>query len=402
MISRIRNRAVLLLRMFVLVWLTAYFPSISFAADSFQVAVSVAGFPSFNVQTADGQAAIDYFKETEITKVVPGYAGTQPVAVEVKYQGVKVEYQFLVVNSNVLTINIPKLGIVNKTFNGTTRQNSRQMALDYLRSNGYLSQLIALLTANSVAHNPVNPVAGNAQSFLNNLVQNDYDQQFLWRIGKSEVANELGVGFRYGATNSGEGIRSQSLIPFYRYKFKSVHGSELSISSPIVFTESNEYQSYQVAPALSYRMPVTDNWSIGAGATYAVMGVSNWIGLVSYGGASISSDVRWDMAGWRFAVGNMIGYYRTFKLADYEAGLRNVAYRNGLVMSHTVDVFGTDIDVDYFVIDTRYAGSSLSLSAQQEVGIALRKPNVKSNWRLSARFIPASDSTGFIDFNYSF
>lgn len=398
---KIRDSAVFFFRLMLVMYFCVHLLSKALAADSFQVVINVAGFSSVNVITTDGQTAIDYFKEKEIAKAVPGYTGNEAVAVLVKYSGVSVEYQFLNANSNVLTIRIPELGIVNKTFNGATRSDSRQLALNYLKANGYLSQLMKSLTAKSVVNNPANPIAGNPQGLLASLVQNDYDQQFLLRTGKEDVANEAGVGVRYGIPSGSDGVKSQSLVPYYRHHFESLRG-ELSVSLPITLTEAKDYQAFQAITAISYRIPILSNWYVGAGASYAVMGVTNWLGLVSYGGVSVTSDFRWNVDDWKFSVGNMVGYYRTFELANYEAGLRNVAYRNGLVMSHPINLLGKDMDVDYFAIDTRYSGGQLNEPSQQELGLALRKSNAKSGWRVSASFIPSSVSSGFISCNYSF
>lgn len=321
----------------------------------------------------------------------------------VSYPGIDIDYQFATANSTALTIRIPALGL-NRTFTGATRRDSRHLALDYLKSQGYLSQMMKLLTTHSVAHTASDPVAGNPQSQLASLVQNDYDQQFLWRIHQPDQSgSEFGAGVRYGALkNDGVNTHSHAITPFYRYRFEQSPQSELSVSLPLAVAEMDGAQSYQGGLSVSFRTPIMNNWSIAGGGSYALTGSSDLERLAQYGGISITSDVHWDAGKWRFAVGNMIGHYRTFELASYDPELRNTAYRNGIVASHIVELLGTDLDVDYFLIDTRYSGSALYDPAYQEAGVALRKSNSKWNWRASASFISSDSPGGFISFMCSF
>jgi len=375
------------------------------AADAmFNIRIDVPGNPAVDIATPSGNRALDYFKESEVARVVSGYSGTEPLAIHVSYPGIEIHYLFATANSSALTVKIPALGI-NKTFTGTTRNDSRHLALDYLKSKGYLPQMMQLVTAHTVAHTASDPVAGNPQSLLSSMVQNDFDQQFLWRIGPPATAgHEAGAGFRYGSTQgNGEASRSRFLTPFYRYRFKQAPGSELSLSLPLAMTEVDGAESYQAGAALSYRSPILDHWSIAGGASYALTSSSDLIRLAQYGGISLTSDLHWDAAGWHWAMGNMVGYYRTFKLADYDPELRNTAYRNGLVASRPVSLLGTDADIDYFLIDTRYSGSSLYTRAYQEAGVALRKSGTGWNWRAAASVVASDSATGgFISLMCSF
>jgi hypothetical protein len=370
------------------------------AADLFDVGIDVTGFAPLKIATANIADMGDYFKDSEIAKRVPGYTGTEPVAVTVAYPGLHLEYRYAQANSTQLTLKIPEFGI-DKTFTGATRTDSRHLAMAYLKAGGYQTKLAELLiskaTALTAATTATDPVAGNPQSLLASMVRNDFEQQFMGRVDPREIAgNGFGVGYRYGTMM--EGARKgnvHALTPYHRWKMSPRVGEELTLSVPLAVTRLNATDAYQVGAALAYRLPVLSYWTVSASGSAAVVGSAELVRLSKYGGISMASDLHWDLAGgWRVAIGNMVGNYRTFEIRGVNPELHNTVFSNALVASRPLEILGDPVRIDYSLVETRYSGSSLHVPRSWEVGVAATQLRAGQQWRIAASFLSAAGSGG--------
>lgn len=380
-------------RRFILASIILFFEiSYATAADYFNVSIDVLGLPAAKIQTLDANQALGYFKQSTLIKDVPGYFGTEAVSVVLDYQDVKVVYQYLTAGGTQLKINIPSLNFT-KTFAGITRDDSRHQALDYLKSKGYLSLLLQKMQKAAVSKSANSNVAGNPQSLLANLVQNDFDQQYLLRINQGLSNAEWGAGLRVG----GEAARSKVLTPFYRQQLEFLDNSELTISFPLAISEQNEQKSYQVGASASLRKVINDSWNLAGGFSHAVTASESSFQAARYGGLSVTSDFHQDIGIWRLSMGNMIGYYRTYEFAGLDPDLSHMVYRNAVTASRPISIFDNNLRMDYFFIDTHYAGSNLNVTAYQEAGVALNGQALKSSWRMSFNVTSGESLGSFVN-----
>jgi hypothetical protein len=367
------------------------------AAETYSVSINIDGIGTSQQSYNNVLTAFDSFKESQIKQVFPLYDNTQAVSLSLTGQGVAINYAFLVANNNTLTIKIPAVGL-NRTFTGSTRKESRDLAINFLRSNGYLAQILEVINKNAIAKSVTDPIAGNPNSMLANMVENDFNQQFLWRIS-SQKPEQSGVGAGYRLLvqdDQGEKVKSQSFTPFFRVKFDDSLLSDIAVSMPLSLIESETTQFKQAGLAISARKIVNDAWIISSGGSYSIGGSEEDAKLAQYGGLSIGSDYHWKAAGWQFAFGNMVGHYKTFKIAGYDVNMANTAYRNAFVLSKTLEFRGNPYFWDTFLIDTRYSGTPLAVSNYQEIGVGLRGKTLNLNWRATASVIHgASNSTYF-------
>ena len=369
------------------------------AAESYQVAINIAGVGTSQQSYNNVLTAFDAFKESQIKQVFPVYDNTQAVSLSLSGQGVVINYAFLVANNNTLTIKIPAVGL-DRTFTGATRKESRDLAVNFLKANGYLAQILELINKNAIAKSVTDPIAGNPNSMLANMVENDFNQQFLWRIS-SQTPESTGVGAGYRLLvqeDQAQKIKSQSFTPFFRVQFDNALLSDMTVSMPLSLIESETTQFKQAGLAISARKKVNDAWTIASGGAYSIGGSEKDAKLAQYGGLSITSDYHLRIAGWQFAVGNMVGYYETFKIADYDINTVNTVFRNALVLSKSLEFSTASYYWDTFLIDTRYAGTPLATNNYQEVGVGLRGRSLNLNWRATASLIHGASNTTYFTF----
>lgn len=374
-------------------------PILTHAADLFDVTIDVTGYTPLKIATANLADIGSYFRDSKIAKWVPGYTGNQPVTVSIGYAGLSLEYRFAQANSSQLILKIPEFGI-DKTFAGATRTDSRHLAMEYLKAGGYQTKLAELLiskaTVVTAATTASDPVAGNPQSLLAGMTRNDFDQQFMWRTNSpTSDRNEIGAGYRYGTMTEGGGKGSvHAFTPFYRWKFSQRAGEEVTLSAPLAIARFSGSDSYQAGAALAYRLPILQNWTLSAGGGLALVGSSELNRLSRYGGISMTSDLHWDLSeGWRLAVGNMVGRYRTFGILGVNPELSNVVYSNALAISRSIELFGEPLRLDCSLAETRFTGSSLYVSRSQEVGVAISRTTSNRHWRIMGSVTFAEGTT---------
>lgn len=380
-------------------WIVFLFSSRVYAAESYAVFINIGGVGTSQLSYNNILTAFDAFKESQIKQVFPAYDNTQAVSLSLSGQGVVINYAFLVANNNTLTIKIPALG-VDRTFTGATRKASRDLAVNFLKVNGYLAQILELINKNAIAKSVTDPIAGNPNSMLANMVENDFNQQFLWRIS-SQPSEIMGVGAGYRLLvqeDQAQKLKSQSFTPFVRVQFEDALLSDMTVSLPLSLIESETTQFKQAGIAVSARKKVNDAWTIASGGAYSIGGSETDAKLAQFGGLSLTSDYHWRAAGWKFAVGNMVGRYKTFKIAGYDIDTANTAFRNALVLSKPLEFKQTPYYWDTFLIDTRYVGTPLAINNYQEIGLGLRGKTLSLNWRTTVSLIHGASNTTYFTF----
>ena len=178
----------------------------------------------------------------------------------------------------------------------------------------------------------------------------------------------------YNVDGSSDRITYASLPLSYTIRNGMDPRSQLTFSLPITVVKTGDAQTAQTGLGLSYRIPLTDRWSITPSGKYSVVASVDRATLSTLYSASLSSVYVIPMSSFDVAIGNMVGYYKTgkFSSGDYSFNpdITNVATRNGVMVSHPVQL-GRKMTMEYTLVDTRYFGDKPFLDAYQELGVSI-------------------------------
>lgn len=347
-------------------------------------------------------------------QLFPNYTSTSALRSEASFGGVQAIMNFNE-GSSALNMAIPDLG-VTQTFNGATREESARLFRDYLRNN---SDLMGRLHRRQAAISPLSPITGTG-SVMRNAIGADFDAGF------GETATQI-VGSQSGSTGAQNLIGMGVVVSQHKVAGETVR----NVSVPLSYTVRNDIdprrqalvragfgvldtagtRSYQARVAGGYRFPMSDEWALTPMAGFSVAGSEDAAFYVGVASASITSTYTWELDGFDLTMGNMVGGYQTVKLGSRkyatDPNIRNVAFKNGLVLSQPVTIGGSRMSAEYGFADTRLTGTDLYQKSAQELTLSLgtnrNALSSRSFFRATLAFQRARDSKGVtLSVNYWF
>ncbi len=347
-------------------------------------------------------------------QLFPNYTSTSALRSEASFGGVKAIMNFGE-GSSALNMVIPDLD-VTQTFNGATREESSKLFRDYLRDN---SDLIGRIHKRQAAISPLSPITGTG-SVMRNAIGADFDAGF------GETATQI-VGSQGGSTGAQNLIGMGVVVSQHKVAGATVR----NVSVPLSYTVRNDIdprrqalvragfgaldtagtRTYQGRVAGGYRFPMSDEWALTPMVGFSVAGSEDAAFYVGVASASITSTYTWELDGFDLTMGNMVGGYQTVKLGSRkyatDPNIRNVAFKNGLVLSQPVTIGGNRMSAEYGFADTRLTGTDLYQKSAQEFTLSLgtnrNALSSRSFFRATLAFQRARDSKGVtLSVNYWF
>lgn len=403
----------MLKRLFVFAVCGALLPTAQ-AGNVFQVDLTLTSGPnagqSGSVGTNTAPKAFDLLDTSGLQTVLSNYTGVESANGKLDYRGLPVLIAFPTQNSPILTMDIPQLGI-NKSFNGATRSESRDMLKDYFKNGDLLGQIFKQLAEVS----PVDPIAGNPNSVMSQMVANDFSLGFDDPTGASGAVNNattgqqasnnlVGIGMRFGSFRQGD-LSSQVLTLPLSYTVRSDLDPrrQLIFSMPLTQGSVEGAKTYNAGLGVAYRLPINDDWTLTPSGNYAVTGSRDLGSAAPVVSAAITSNYTFDLEKYAIAIGNMVGYYKTLQAkidnVSYDPDIQNTVFRNGVMLSLPTTLFGKRMSSEYSLIDTRFTGTALYMESYQEIGITLGTSRSATSAREYLRgglnYLSSSKSKGY-------
>jgi len=128
------------------------------------------GPDSFSASFSNVEEAFEQLDKENLERFLPSYIDTSAVNAVVDYRGIDINFSFLA-NSTTLTMTIPGLNI-SETFDGTTRDDSGDLLVEYLKGAGLDS--VNRIQKELARVSATDPVAGNPASLMGTMVSNNY------------------------------------------------------------------------------------------------------------------------------------------------------------------------------------------------------------------------------------
>lgn len=381
------------------------------AADIFTVTGTVAGVTtqtqSFGFKTAED--VLNFPKFENLHSHFSNYTtGMEAANMDVNFRGLGMNLAYGA-NSSDLRFAVPSLGI-DMSFNGATREESQEMYREFMKKNGgdILNRIMKKLAEVS----PHDPIAGNPNSLMGQMAANDFANGFSGLVSniatkpgeKSESNNLIGIGARFTSLRQ-DGVTNNSYTIPLSYTIRSDIDPrrQLIFSVPLTYSDIEGAKAYNVGFGAAYRMPMNDEWTLTPSFSYGAAGSKDLGAFGQAVSASITSSYVINGNGYDIAIGNMVGYYRTLKLSisgySYDPGISNVVFRNGIMYSQPINLFGKKMSIEYSLIDTRFTGTDLYNKGYDEIGITLgtnkNANSARSFFRAGGTYLFSPQSKGF-------
>jgi len=352
-----------------------------FVAALMLAASGTAGFARdlFTVDlTVDGQTGSRGFRSLEqasdalttgsLQNINVNYTDTSAATANLNLRGVPAVATYDA-NSPVLRIQVPVAG-VDRSFNGATRDESQDLFVRWLQSQGG-SEVTRVLQA-SVRLTPIDPIAGNPNAATTQMAVSDFNRSLQASFGER---GGLGLGARFGSFTSA-GFNSQSFTLPLDYSWRATERDTLQVDVPLAYTDTEGAASYSGNVGLLYRRRIYDNWSLQASGRLGGAGSVDLGSGTGMYGLGINSILRFDLpAALRLTIANGISYVSTLPLSvgrySINYDIANTIFRNGVVLSRDlgVSVAGLPVYGSAFAIDTRFTGSDVFIDNYQEFGV---------------------------------
>ncbi|WP_348945401.1 hypothetical protein ABHF33_02000 [Chitinibacter sp. FCG-7] len=362
--------------------------------------------------TLNGQVASDSYTSAEdaihtleasnLKSLYQNYTGTEAVNAQINFRGIPITLAYPNANQTLLTLNIPSIG-VNQTFTGLTRDESEDMLVKYLKNN---PDLLNAFSKESVKVSPVDPIAGNPNSLMSRSVAND--AALMWQgahgVGSADDKNHFGVGISYNRfvseqTGNAKEMKSDGFtLPLTYTRQFNEPNHELIVNIPLGYTTVDGAKAVDASVGLVYRYPIRSNWVLSAATAVRAAGSKDLAGAGWMLSGSLASSYEFGSDNWSLTLANMVGYYKVMKMkldeTEFNPGIRNIAYRNGLLfaMDSGWAIGDQPLSWEAFIIDTRYTGTELFSNYQDEIGVTFG----------TKRSILAKDADLRVGFSYLF
>lgn len=307
------------------------------------------------------------------------YVGDEAITTAARLNGLAAGASFSK-GSASLDFTIPELNI-QQTFAGATRVSSARLMHDWLNNN---AELRGRMLQHQAAHSAINPVTGPG-GVLSGAVGLDFGASFdevATRIAttqanaQSGVGNLIGIGVLVSQHEiAGATVRTLSAPLSYTVRNDIDPRRQALLRGSFGVVDSAGTRSHSGRISAGYRFPMSDEWALTPMVGVSLSGSNDNGFYTGVASASIASTYLIERDGFDISVGNMLGYYRSFKPPGVsygvDPGLQVFAVRNGILISQPVTFGARKMSLEYGLSDTRYLGDALYQKSAQDISISL-------------------------------
>lgn len=352
---------------------------------------------------------------SEITATLPWYDVHANSTASMNNLGIIFNFS-ITGNGDVISMNIPAINF-DQSYTGDRDVSLRMLKDDIKKYYGFIQAKVASETPNSL-------VAGNPNSIQTQMASSQFEYGFTstassiaspsssasaGSAASSTQSNNLaGLGVRFGRYSQGDkNIQTATLPISYSWKFdENDERRHIYFSMPLTAGQVEKSKIYSAQFALGVGIPINTAWAVTPSIGYGLTGSMDLLQASQQANMSITSSYSIPLDdGYVVSIGNMVGYFSTFKLKlrNYasDINLKNFIFRNGVLLSVPLPdlrVLGEGTTIELSAINTRFTGSALYTESMNEWGVTLgtdkRAKGLKSFLRAGISVISARNANG--------
>lgn len=352
------------------------------ARDLFTGSISIGGGPATQLGTNSARKLPEFFDQSTLTSIDPGYDATQGVAAALDLRGLAATVSFDPL-SNEMRFQVPAAGI-DVAFAAASRDEAQELFGDWLA--GEYGTALAPGKATTrllqalVAESPVDPVAGNPSSLQSRMFDADFRMATAGALASySEGMSPVGFGIGLGG-----GYARADVFDVYAIDVPIRFGASLGdrfrlmVDVPLTATTTQGAWTGMGSAGVGLSLKPFDWWTLTPAGRIGAVGSVDLGGLALIASGTLTNDMRLSLGPLAVGMANMGGVASTLDGVEFSGysldyDLTNPVMRNGLYLegSFGSDTIATGFGWRVYGSDVRFFGDELYLDAYQEVGTAL-------------------------------
>ena len=364
--------------------LTALGLNASHARSLYELSVTSNGQTSTQ-DYSDIETFVDQLSNDGLKQINPAYTETSAAVSVLDVRGLPAIASYNE-NSTTLNFSVPSLDI-NLDFNGTNRNESKSQFFDFLKGEG--ASILTRLLQGFVSQTAVDPVAGNPNSMVAKMAQDDFRAAATSDAGGEH--NLFGLGLMAGHSQA-TGFQTNSISVPINYIYTLPNSSKspylLILDMPLRYLNVEGAEIYDGSVGLGATLPILNTWSLTPMFRYGAVGSFNSGSIQAVYSGSVTSKFDFYMNDLKLSSNNMIGYYETGSLSNKFGGnydLQNVIFRNGLSAEGSLNytLFDEPTSWEVQFIDTRVTGDKWFIDGYEEIvaTVGTRRRMARMDWQ---------------------
>ncbi len=320
-----------------------------------------------------------------------------------------------------LTFDVPVLG-VSERFVGITRDESRELFEEFLKSNG--NDILKRILQYQAANTPIDPVAGNPNSLMSTMGTGDFSMgtefsgselpnSYYSKDSTDRLSGRAGIGFDIGAYKAGDYSQTVVSLPLQYTIFLDDPGYQIKFDLPLKYLDTEGGATYSASLGVGFRIPINEDWSVTPAIRFGAVGsrdLGSGAGVYS-GSLTTNYNYYWDDL--KFTFGLIGAVYKTTSLSisDYELDydMLNYMLKYGAGVEGSVDMtwFGLPTSWQVNFSGTNFFGDDLYIDTFFDLAASIGTRAVsKGDWsslRVGITLTAAEQFTGArLNFGYKF
>lgn len=316
-------------------------------------------------------------KSSSIEDLIPLYTPTSAASIDIDLRGIDIIGSFAA-NSTTFQVDIPQANIT-RSFTGETRDDSIQLFKNFIQDAGNRHRLLRAYQR----YSPIDPIAGNPNSLIAQMAQNDYLMGSLHPLAGASCefrSQPVVHQFQMGSTIArgfSKGYDTTVVSLPIRYSYAPCLDYALIIDAPITYLRNGGASSVVGSLGVGFQMPITASWALtpmvrmGSGGSLDLCTSGNFVstGLTSVYTLPVSSFL--------LSMTNYAGYFTSTNLwlsgVNFNYRLQTWVFKNGLSLTTTQGycVCERPLYFNLYVIDSAFTKNHLYMNHYDEVGVGV-------------------------------
>ena len=347
---------------------------------------------------------LDELSEMALMELIPGYTPSASARMVLDVRGLPALAEYPA-DSTALQFAVPSLGI-DLSFAGATRDESRELFVDFLKGEG--ESILTRLLQGLVSETAVDPVAGNPNSLMAQMAQRDFAVSSADGLDRKM----LGIGLMAGRSEASGFHTNMFTLPINYVVTLPDPRFLFIVDAPLRYVNVEGGEVFDGSLGLGLRIPLFERpeapalrWSVTPVVRAGVVESFDLGSLQAAYSASATSKLEHARGDLLFTLNNMLGYYKTGTVArgwsgDYD--LTNQIFRNGLKVEGSLgyQLFQEPATWEIQYVNTQIAGDDWFIDNYNEIAatVGTRRRDDRENWqifRVGAKYTFADEYDGF-------
>lgn len=319
-----------------------------------------------------------------IQDLIPIYTPTSAVAIGFNIRGLEALTSFAE-NSTTLNVYIPNANII-ESFTGSTRDESLTLFKSFIKEGRSLKKLLKAYAR----YSPIDPIAGNPNSLMNQMGEADYLIGRLSPLAGCECsfsAQPILHQFQLGlnpARSFTDGYDTTIVTMPLRYSYSPDGNWAVILDAPLSYLRNGGASSIVGSLGMGLRVPLTTDWSLTPIFRFGSGGTLDLCTSGNFASAGLTSVFNYSLSDYVVSLTNYGGYITSVNFwltgLNFNYHMQKGIFKNGLAIGtcQGFNFLNHSLNFRLGFVDTYITGGGLFIKHYDQVDIAMFTTGINS------------------------